>query len=136
MSHQDAYVKEDRLNANCLNEAFLWLVGVHRCSSSCFAEVVAREHGHHWTTIGVSGYGPWLISTSRRPDPLLSSWMSSSPAYILQNFPVLADLADPTGLQVLKKCRVSGRRHFCHPTSFQGRGCENGRSTEDPASGS
>src|SRR5208337_2941999 len=37
------------------------------------------------------------------------------------NFP------DPTGLQVLKKCRVSGRRHFCHPTSFQGRGCENGR---------
>src|SRR5208337_2590832 len=33
--------------------------------------------------------------------------------------------ADPTGLQVLKKCRVSGRRHFCHPTSFQGRGCEN-----------
>ena len=53
----------------------------------------SREHGHHWTTIGVSGYGPWLISTSRRPDPLLSSWMSSSPAYILQNFPVLADLA-------------------------------------------
>src|SRR5208337_2327264 len=44
--------------------------------------------------------------------------------------------ADPTGLQVLKKCRVSGRRHFCHPTSFQGRGCENGRWTEDPASGS
>ena len=43
---------------------------------------------------------------------------------------------DPTGLQVLKKCRVSVRRHFCHPTSFQGRGCENGRSTEDPASGS
>src|SRR5271157_1686912 len=28
------------------------------------------------------------------------------------NFP------DPTGLQVWKKCRVSGRRHFCHPTSF------------------
>ena len=46
------------------------------------------------------------------------------------------EIADPTGLQVLKKCRVSGRRHFCHPTSFQGRGCENGRSTEDPASGS
>ena len=45
-------------------------------------------------------------------------------------------VADPTGLQVLKKCRVSGRRHFCHPTSFQRRGCENGRSTEDPASGS
>jgi len=43
---------------------------------------------------------------------------------------------DPTGLQVLKNCRVSGRRHFCHPTSFQGRGCENGRSTEDPAGGS
>ncbi|MGO9917047.1 MAG: hypothetical protein ACLQIB_20410, partial [Isosphaeraceae bacterium] len=40
-------------------------VAVHRCSSSCFAEVFAREHGHHWTTIGVSGYGPWLISTSR-----------------------------------------------------------------------
>ena len=40
------------------------------------------------------------------------------------------EIADPTGLQVLKKCRVSGRRHFCHPTSFQGRGCENGRSTE------
>ena len=39
-------------------------------------------------------------------------------------------------IQVLKKCRVSGRRHFCHPTSFQGGGCENGRSTEDPASGS
>ena len=45
-------------------------------------------------------------------------------------------VSDPTGLQVLKKCRVSGRRHFCHPTSFQGRGCKNGRSTEDPASGS
>jgi len=41
--------------------------------------------------------------------------------------------ADPNGLQVLK-CRVSVRRHFCHPSSFQGRGCENGRSTEDPAS--
>ena len=41
---------------------------------------------------------------------------------------------DPNGLQVLKKCRVSVRRHFCHPTSFHGRGCENGRSTEDPAS--
>ena len=25
MLHQDAYVKEDRLNADCLNEAFLWL---------------------------------------------------------------------------------------------------------------
>src|SRR5208337_3034603 len=46
-----------------------------------------------------------------------------------------SNCADPTGLQVLKQCRVSGRRHFCHPTSFQGRGCENGRSTEDPASG-
>ena len=52
------------------------------------------------------------------------------------DFYFAADDADPTGLQVLKKCRVSGRRHFCHPTSFQGRGCENGRSTEDPASGS
>ena len=63
--------------ARPLNPRQLWLgltvesrerilgVGVHRCSSSCFAEVVAREHGHHWTTIGVSGYGPWLISTSR-----------------------------------------------------------------------
>ena len=40
---------------------------------------------------------------------------------------------DPNGLQVLK-CRVSVRRHFRHPSSFQGRGCENGRSTEDPAS--
>ena len=39
-------------------------VGVHRCSSSCFAEVFARKHGHHWTTIGVSGYGPWLISNT------------------------------------------------------------------------
>ena len=48
----------------------------------------------------------------------------------------LEHFSDPTGLQVLKKCRVSGRRHFCHPSSFQGRGCENGRSTEDPASGS
>ena len=28
-------------------------------------EVFAREHGHLWTTIGVSDYGPWLISTSR-----------------------------------------------------------------------
>src|SRR5208282_2031306 len=40
-----------------------------------------------------------------QPDPLLSSWMSSSPAYTLQDFPVLADLASerPTGrLQVLK----------------------------------
>src|SRR5208337_2785141 len=52
------------------------------------------------------------------------------PRHFFLSFP------DPTGLQVLKKCRVSGRRHFCHPTSFQGRGCENGRSTEDPASGS
>ena len=43
------------------------------------------------------------------------------------------NVSDPTGLQVLK-CRVSGRRHFCHPSSYQGRGCENGRSTEDPAS--
>ena len=41
---------------------------------------------------------------------------------------------DLNGLQVLKQCRVSVRRHFCHPTSFHGRGCENGRSTEDPAS--
>jgi len=48
-----------------LIDLFTNLVAVHRCSSSCFAEVVAREHGHHWTTIGVSGYGPWLISTSR-----------------------------------------------------------------------
>ncbi len=40
---------------------------------------------------------------------------------------------DPNGLQVLK-CRVSVRRHVCHPSCFQGRGCENGRSTEDPAS--
>ena len=49
---------------------------------------------------------------------------------------IALEFTDPTGLQVLKKCRVSVRRHFCHPTSFQGRGCENGRSTEDPASGS
>jgi len=40
-------------------------VAVHGCSSSCFAGVFAREHGHLWTTIGVSDYGPWLISTSR-----------------------------------------------------------------------
>ena len=53
----------------------------------------SREHGHHWTTTGVSGYGPWLVSTWRKPDPLLSSWMSSSPAYTLQDFPVPADLA-------------------------------------------
>ena len=39
----------------------------------------------------------------------------------------------PNGLQVLK-CRVSVRRHFRHPSSYHGRGCENGRSTEDPAS--
>jgi Maltose acetyltransferase len=38
-----------------------------------------------------------------------------------------------TGLQVLK-CRVSGQWPSCHPSSYQGRGCENGRSTEDPAS--
>src|SRR5208337_3448651 len=50
----------------------------------------------------------------------------------LQRGPTLK-IADPNGLQVLK-CRVSVRRHFCHPSSFQGRGCENGRSTEDPAS--
>ena len=43
------------------------------------------------------------------------------------------EVSDPNGLQVLK-CRVSVRRHFRHPSSFQGRGCENGRSTEDPAS--
>ena len=48
----------------------------------------------------------------------------------------VSKFTDPTGLQVLKKCRVSGRRHFRHPTSFQGRGCENGLSTEDPAGGS
>ena len=48
-------------------------------------------------------------------------------------YPVAFRFSDPNGLQVLK-CRVSVRRHFCHPTSFQGRGCENGRSTEDPAS--
>ena len=54
----------------------------------------------------------------------------------LRGWALLLNFPDPTGLQVLKKCRVSGRRHFCHPTSFQGRGCENGRSTEDPASGS
>src|SRR5208282_4667909 len=41
------------------------LVAVHRCSSSCFAEAFAREYGHQWTTIGVSGYGSWLVSTSR-----------------------------------------------------------------------
>jgi steroid delta-isomerase-like uncharacterized protein len=41
--------------------------------------------------------------------------------------------ADSTGLQVLK-CRVSGQRHSRHPSPYQGRGCENGRSTEDPAS--
>src|SRR5271157_2053664 len=40
-------------------------VAVHRCSSSCFAEAFAREYGHQWTTIGVSGYGSWLVSTSR-----------------------------------------------------------------------
>src|SRR5208337_3121088 len=44
----------------------LWLyVAVHRCSSSCFAEAFAREYGHQWTTIGVSGYSSWLVSTSR-----------------------------------------------------------------------
>jgi putative transposase len=40
--------------------------------------------------------------------------------------------SDPNGLQVLK-CRVSGQRHFCHPSSYQERGCENARSTKDPA---
>ena len=38
-----------------------------------------------------------------------------------------SNFADPTGLQVLK-CRVYGRRPSCHPSSYQGRGCENGRS--------
>ena len=33
------------------------------------------------------------------------------------DFPDTIELPDPTGLQVLKKCRVFGRRHFCHPTS-------------------
>ena len=56
--------------------------------------------------------------------------------WVWSSQPGLVKRPDPTGLQVLKKCRVSGRRHFCHPTSFQRRGCENGRSTEDPASGS
>jgi hypothetical protein len=46
-----------------------------------------------------------------------------------------AEFPDPTGLQVLK-CRVSGQRPSCHPSSYQGRGCENGRWTEDPASSS
>ena len=46
---------------------------------------------------------------------------------------IALNIPDPNGLQVLK-CRVSVRRHFCHPSSFQGRGCENGRWTEDPAS--
>jgi hypothetical protein len=45
------------------------------------------------------------------------------------------NIPDPTGLQVLK-CRVSGQRPSCHPSPYQGRGCENGRSTEDPASSS
>ncbi len=39
---------------------------------------------------------------------------------------------DSTGLQVLKY-RVFVRRHFWHPSSYHGRGCENGRSTEDTA---
>jgi hypothetical protein len=41
-------------------------------------------------------------------------------------------LADSNGLQVLR-CRVSSRPHFRHPFSYHRRGCENGRSTEDPA---
>jgi hypothetical protein len=45
------------------------------------------------------------------------------------------EFPDPTGLQVLK-CRVSGQRPSCHPSSYQGRGCENGRWNEDPASSS
>jgi hypothetical protein len=41
-------------------------------------------------------------------------------------------LSNPTGLQVLK-CRVSGQRRSWHPSSYQERGCRNGRATEDPA---
>ena len=39
-------------------------VAVHRCSTVALLRP-SREHGHHWTTIGVSGYGPWLVSTLR-----------------------------------------------------------------------
>ena len=39
-------------------------VAVHRCSTVALPRS-SREHGHHWTTIGVSGYGPWLVSTLR-----------------------------------------------------------------------
>ena len=53
-------------------------------------------------------------------------------SFFWNEVPIL-NFTDPNGLQVLK-CRVSVRRHFRHPSSFQGRGCENGRSTEDPAS--
>ena len=78
----------------------------------------------------------WEISDElwRRIEPiLLEFWPKKPTGRKVANW---RKMPDPTGLQVLKKCRVSGRRHFCHPTSFQGRGCENGRSTEDPASGS
>ena len=40
------------------------IVAVHRCSTVALPRS-SRQHGHHWTTIGVSGYGPWLVSTSR-----------------------------------------------------------------------
>ena len=42
------------------------------------------------------------------------------------------NLSDSTGLQVLKS-RVYGRRHLRHPSSCHRRGCEDGRSAEDPA---
>jgi hypothetical protein len=40
---------------------------------------------------------------------------------------------DSIGLQVLK-CRVSDQRDLRHPSSYHGRGCEDGHATEHPAS--
>ena len=45
-----------------------------------------------WTTIGVSGYGPWLVSTSRSLIRC-SRRGCRRPVRLLQDFPVLANLA-------------------------------------------
>src|SRR5512142_1356842 len=67
----------------------------------------------------------------RSPNPPLETlpWLGGDPEAVV----LPTEVADPTELQVLK-CRVSGQRHSCHPSSYQERGCNNGRSTEDPAS--
>ena len=67
-------------------------VAVHRCSTVALLRSSARARtplDDHWCFRLRS----LACVHFAQPDPLLSSWMSSSPAYTLQDFPVLADLA-------------------------------------------